>query len=131
MKIIDIHTHIYPDEIARKATDSVRDFYGVGDGLMDGTVKQLLGRGKEAGTEQFVILPVAIRPDRVQHINDFVQQKANEHSCFIPFGTVHAAMENTITTISNNANNFFIFLLLSFGKLGVKEKSSRKRAIKK
>ena len=27
LKIIDIHTHIYPDAIARKATDSIRDFY--------------------------------------------------------------------------------------------------------
>ena len=27
MEIIDIHTHIYPDKIARKAANSVRDFY--------------------------------------------------------------------------------------------------------
>ncbi len=94
MKIIDIHTHIYPDAIARKATDSVREFYGVGDGLMDGTVNMLLDRGRQAGTEKFVVLPVAIRPDRVRHINDFVQHQAKEHSCFIPFGTVHADMEH-------------------------------------
>ena len=29
MQIIDIHTHIYPDKIAKKANDSVRDFYQV------------------------------------------------------------------------------------------------------
>lgn len=94
MKIIDIHTHIYPDDIARKATDSVRDFYNIGDGSMDGTESMLLSRGKAAGIEQYVILPVAIRPDRVQSINNFILRRASENSCFIPFGTVHAAMDH-------------------------------------
>ena len=93
MKIIDIHTHIYPDEIARKATDSVRTFYGIGDGTMDGTERMLLEKGAQAGISQFVILPVAIRPDRVQGINNFVLQRAGQRDCFIPFGTVHAAMD--------------------------------------
>ena len=92
MKIIDIHTHIYPDDIAQKATNSVQQFYGIGSGTMDGTVKMLLEQGQEAGIDRFVILPVAIRPDRVQGINDYIQQQAKEHDCFIPFGTVHAAI---------------------------------------
>lgn len=94
MKIIDIHTHIYPDEIAQKATDSVRKFYSIGCDTMNGTVDMLLEKGKQTGIEHYVILPVGIRPDRVRHINDFIQQEAAKHSCFIPFGTVHAAMED-------------------------------------
>ena len=93
MKIIDIHTHIYPDEIAQKATDSVKNFYGIGDDTMDGTERLLLERGKLAGVCQFVMLPVAIRPDRVQSINNFILQKAKENPAYIPFGTVHAAMD--------------------------------------
>ena len=93
MKIIDIHTHIYPDDIAQKATDSVQTFYGIGDSSMNGTESMLLSRGREAGIHQFVILPVAIRHDRVQHINDFILEKAKEKDCYIPFGTVHAAMD--------------------------------------
>ena len=42
MKLIDIHIHIYPDKIARKATDSVRDFYQLQGSHMDGTVEMLL-----------------------------------------------------------------------------------------
>ena len=65
MEFIDIHTHIYPDDIARKATKSVQEFYGIGgEGDMDGTVGLLLRRGKAAGISRFLILPVAIRPDR-------------------------------------------------------------------
>lgn len=93
MYIIDIHTHIYPDDIAQKATDSVKKFYGIGGSNMDGTESMLLRRGREAGISKFVILPVAIRPDRVQHINDFILEKAKENLDFIPFGTVHAAMD--------------------------------------
>lgn len=93
MHIIDIHTHIYPDDIAQKATDSVKQFYGSGGSNMNGTESMLLRRGREAGISRFVILPVAIRPDRVRHINDFILQKADKNPEFIPFGTVHAAME--------------------------------------
>ena len=94
MQIIDIHTHIYPDEIAQKATDSVREFYQIGlDGEMDGTVSMLLQQGAKAGISKFVILPVAIRPDRVQGINDFILEQTKLHRNFYGFGTVHAKME--------------------------------------
>ena len=111
MRLIDIHTHIYPDDIAQKATDSVQQFYGIGSGTMDGTVKMLLEKGKEAGIDQYVILPVAIRPDRVQGINDYIQQEAKKHPYFIPFGTVHAAMDGLMDEVER---------ILSLGVKGVK-----------
>ena len=111
MKLIDIHTHIYPDDIAQKATDSVQQFYGIGSGTMDGTVKMLLEAGKQAGIDQFVILPVAIRPDRVQSINDYIQQQAKTHDNFIPFGTVHAAMDGLMDEVER---------LLALGVKGIK-----------
>ena len=94
MKIIDIHTHVYPDDIAQKATDSVKNFYEIGGADMDGTVKKLLEQGAKAGISQYLILPVAIRPDRAHGINDFILQQTTLHKEFIGFGTVHAAMEN-------------------------------------
>ena len=93
MFLIDIHSHIYPDSIARKATDSIRDFYQIGGGEMDGTVEMLLQRGKAAGISKFVVLPVAIRPDRVRGINDFLFEQVKQHREFLGFGTVHAQME--------------------------------------
>lgn len=93
MQIIDIHTHIYPDKIAVKATDSVRDFYGIrGSDNMDGTVDSLLKQGKAAGISRFVVLPVSNTPDRVRHINTFLLEQASTHNSFIGFGTVHAEM---------------------------------------
>ena len=67
MKIIDIHAHIYPDNIAQKAAASVKVFYdGIGDPSMDGTEGMLLAQGRKAGIDKFAALPVAIRPDRVK-----------------------------------------------------------------
>lgn len=94
MHFIDIHTHVYPDPIAQKATDSIRDFYGIGGAGMNGTVSMLRSRGAEAGITQFVILPVAVNPQRTRHINDFILQQTAKYDDFIGFGTVHAGMEN-------------------------------------
>ena len=93
MKIIDIHTHIYPDAIARKATDSIRDFYQLEGGGMDGSVQMLRARGAEAGISTYVVLPVSNSPRRVRHINEFLLEQSKKHEDFIGFGTLHAGME--------------------------------------
>ena len=112
MKIIDIHTHIYPDSIAQKASDSVKEFYeGLGDPSMNGTESMLLQRGEKAGIDQFVVLPVAIRPDRVQSINDYIYQRAKANSSLIPFGTVHAAMDGLTDEVER---------LIALGVRGIK-----------
>ena len=94
MHLIDIHTHVYPPAIARKAAASIRDFYQLGTEEMDDTTDTLLQMGNEAGIDRFVILPVAVRPDRTRHINDFILEQLKEQPRFIGFGTVHAEMEN-------------------------------------
>ena len=93
MQIIDIHNHIYPTKIARKATDSVRDFYQLDGSDMDGTVDMLRRRGAEAGITRYVVLPVSNTPNHVQSINDFLHSQTEIYDDFIGFGTLHAAME--------------------------------------
>ena len=94
MYFIDFHCHVYPDAIASQAADSVRDFYHLGDGSMDGRVGTLLDYGTKAGVEKFVILPVALRPSRTRHINDFIIQQVAQEPRFYGYGTIHAGMEN-------------------------------------
>ena len=95
MYFIDFHTHVYPDAIAPKAADNVRQFYnGLGDPAIDGSVQTLLNRGTLAGVEKFVILPVAVRPSRTRHINDFILEKVEQEPRFFGYGTIHAGMEN-------------------------------------
>ena len=92
MQIIDFHTHIYPDAIAAKAAQSIREFYNIGNGRMEGTVQQLLQYGKEAGITRFVVLPVGLKPDHVGRINDFILSQVKIHPEFTGFGTLHAGM---------------------------------------
>lgn len=93
MRLIDIHAHVYPDAIAMKAAQSIRNYYHIGEEL-DGTPKMLLERGALAGVSNYLVLPVAVKPEHVQSINNFILKQTQEHDCFIGFGTVHAAMEN-------------------------------------
>lgn len=92
MQIIDFHTHIYPDAIAKKAAESIRQFYNIGGGHMDGTVDQLLNHGRKAGITRYIVLPVGLKPDHVGHINNFILEQTKLHSEFTGFGTLHAAM---------------------------------------
>ena len=92
MQIIDFHTHVYPNAIAHKAAQSIRDFYEIGDTDLDGTVDLLLETGAAAGITRYVILPVGLKPDHVGHINDFIYQQTLQHREFTGFGTLHAGM---------------------------------------
>ncbi len=105
LRIIDFHCHVYPEAIAQKAAQSVRDFYGLGNDAMDGKVDTLLTLGQQAGITDYVILPVSLKPERTRHINQFILDQVAEHPEFIGFGTVHAAqadlMEEVKFIISN------------------------------
>ena len=94
MHLIDIHTHIYPPAIAHKAAASIRQFYALDTHEMDGTAETLLKKGDQVGIDRFVILPVAVRPDRTRHINEFILEQVAIQPRFIGFGTIHAGMEN-------------------------------------
>jgi predicted TIM-barrel fold metal-dependent hydrolase len=111
LQIIDIHNHIYPEKIARKATDSVRDFYQLDGSDMDGTVEMLRRRGAEAGVTRYVVLPVSNTPDRVQSINDFLHSQTQIYDDFIGFGTLHAAMDSPVDELER---------IISLGLRGIK-----------
>ena len=99
MKIIDFHTHIYPDQIARSGSQSICDFYGL-EYCHTGSADILLREGEKAGISEFVLLPVAIKPEHVRHINEFTAYEVREHKEFYGFGTIHADMEDILSEIS-------------------------------
>lgn len=111
MRIIDFHTHIYPQKVAQKATDMICEFYDIEGDNMCGTATELIERGDMAGISHFVILPVANKPEQVRSINNFIVDQVAENSRFYGFGTVHAQMENITDEIE---------YIKSVGLLGVK-----------
>lgn len=86
-KIIDTHTHIYPEKIAAKATAAVGAFY---DYPMEsiGTAETLKEHMQKAGVCKSFILSVATVPKQVRGINDFlIATVKNNPDIFVPFGT--------------------------------------------
>lgn len=100
MKIIDFHNHIYPEKIARKATDAVGAFYDFQVMERTGTVEELITSHKEAGIDTCVVHAVATAPHQVQTVNDYVAKVAFENKGSIyAFGSLHQDYECKIEEI--------------------------------
>ena len=93
MKIIDFHTHVYLDRLAAKATRATCNFYGL-DTDQTGTIDLLLQKGRAAGIARFVLLPVAVQPHGVRHVNEFIVEQTRLHPECYGFGTVHHDMDD-------------------------------------
>ena len=95
MHIIDIHTHVFPDPIARKATESVGQFYGLPMNQEEGTVGELLRLHRTAGIDHACIHSVAITPHHVDSINRFISSAAAEYpERLTGFAAIHPDKKN-------------------------------------
>ena len=111
MRIIDIHTHVYPEKIASAAIRTVREFYQLESCDMDGTASMLLRRGTDAGISRFVLMPVANRAEQVAGINRFICRQMEENPAFLGFGAIHADLSEIGDEVEN---------ILSMGMRGIK-----------
>lgn len=83
--IIDAHTHVWPDHIAKRALGTPADgIQRFGDGTAAGAVAAM----RAAGVDRSVVLAVADAPQRLEAANAFAGALDPQH--FIGFGTVHA-----------------------------------------
>ena len=89
MEIIDIHAHIYPEKIAKKATETIGVFYDIPMEMPAGTTDRLLEDGKNAGITGYIVHSCATKPEQVKSINDFIKTEIDKHSEFIGFMTLH------------------------------------------
>jgi len=111
MKILDAHCHIYPEKIAERALEGIRQFYDISLGTK-GTVDDLLEKGKANGVSHFLCHSVATVPYQVHSINTFISESAAAHPGEITgFGSLHPDSENMDADIEE---------LLSLGLKGVK-----------
>lgn len=98
MPVIDIHTHAWPDAVARKAVPAL---VAAGDGLVahyDGTIEGLTARMDAAGVHVSVVQPVATKPAQVAGINDWVAAQASAR--IVPFGAMHPDLEDAPAEIA-------------------------------
>ncbi len=92
--IIDIHTHIFPDVIAQKASDSIGSFYDL-KMRHDGTLSELIRCMAEAGISQSCVHSVAITPKSMNSINRYISESVTEYSGkLIGFAAIHPDAED-------------------------------------
>ena len=90
MKIIDIHTHYFPDSMASNTVKQLEEMSGV-KGFGDGSLASLRQYMKEDGITIAINAPVATKPEQVISIN----RKMIEHNSkaenrdIICFGSMH------------------------------------------
>jgi len=86
--IVDFHTHVFPDAIAQKASDSIGKFYDLPT-QFDGTLDTLLRLGQAAGVERFVVHSVATTPGQTASINGFIAGLCRDNPGVSGFATIH------------------------------------------
>ena len=95
--IIDFHTHIFPDKMA-KQTIALLSAKGGIPSFADGSVDGLLGAMNEAGVDVSVTLPVLTNPNSFESVNRFAalvnERFANEQKRLISFGAIHPSCED-------------------------------------
>ena len=89
--IIDFHTHIFPEKIAARTLDFLKDICQT-EPDTDGTAKDLIRSAKEAGVDLSVSLPAVTKPSQVDSINRFACEF--QEGPILSFGGIHPECEN-------------------------------------
>jgi uncharacterized protein len=100
VRIIDVHTHAWPDGVAEKAVKALMTG-GPLTAFYDGTLRGLVGAMDAAHVDVSVIQPVATKPSQVIGINDWVASIASER--IVPFGAIHPDLQDAAGEIARMA----------------------------
>lgn len=93
-KVINAHCHIYPEKIASKAVEGIRDFYDL-DMSLNGKIDGLINDGNKVGVVHYLVHSVATTPKQVKSINEFISSEVDKHpDIFTGFGTLHPDSED-------------------------------------
>lgn len=113
--IIDFHTHIFPDKIAKPTIDMLAENSDA-RAYTSGTRESLLESMREALVDISIVLPVVTRPGQYASINRFAREVTTEEyqpgeAHLVSFGGIHPETDNYKREIDEIA---------SMGLLGIK-----------
>jgi len=86
MKIIDFHTHAFPDEIAEKAMQKLQENCIVKP-ILNGTISELLKSMDKNGISTSVLCNIATKPEQFESILKWSKRIRSER--IIPLLSVH------------------------------------------
>ncbi|MBP3634120.1 MAG: amidohydrolase family protein [Oscillospiraceae bacterium] len=92
MRVADVHTHIFPDKIAQKASTAIGEFYNV-DIHHTASVSVLTQAEAQADIEFFAACSAATCPEQVDHLNSFVAASVESTPNMIGFGSLFPGMD--------------------------------------
>ncbi|MBQ3003504.1 MAG: amidohydrolase family protein [Clostridia bacterium] len=90
-KIIDTHTHVFPQKVASRAADNITNYYSIprqGDGRVEG----LLAGSGTLSDVRYVISSATLNPAKPTVGDDYMLEVAASDSRFIPLCSFHPAM---------------------------------------
>ncbi len=104
--MIDIHTHTFPDKIAKRAIDSLKAKSHTA-AFTDGTVNGLMKSMRESGISCSVIQPVATNPNQVISINNSSININDEFDStgILSFGAMHPDFEDYASELGRISEN--------------------------
>lgn len=88
MKYIDLHAHIFPENIAAKVVNQLEGYYKMkwqGNGLLSDLLQSI----DKAEVNRTVIFSSATKPTQVTAINDYISSLCARYKEFCGFGTMH------------------------------------------
>lgn len=95
--VVDFHTHVFPDKIAKKTIDYLAE-KGGNTPFSDGTVSGLLNALEKGLVDVAVALPVLTKPEQFESVLNFVtkinEELSNKEKKIISFGGIHPACED-------------------------------------
>ena len=88
MRYIDVHAHVFPDNVAPKVVSQLENYYKM-HWLGNGLVSDLIASMDEAKIDKTVIFSTATKAAQVETINNYISGLCKECDRFIGFGTMH------------------------------------------
>lgn len=112
MKIIDAHCHIFPDKIAKYATEKIQEFYNIPKTTYYGTASELVQQCNESGVDKCIVSMLATTPIKPHKLNEHLLELTKIFpEKLIPLASLHPQSE----TLEDDFNH-----LMGFGFKGVK-----------
>jgi len=99
-KILDFHTHAFPDKIAEKATENLKTYYKI-EPVSKGNYDDLLQRAATANVSKIVVHSTATKPSQVINVNSYIGELVQTYpDLLIGFGTIHPLFEDYKTELA-------------------------------
>jgi len=91
VKVVDFHTHIFPEGIASRAVEQLENHYQL-QIKNNGTFDNFMNKFKEAELYKAVVHAAAVVPRQVPTVNDWLLKIKDEN--LVNFGTIHPEYED-------------------------------------